>query len=142
VVDKGYVQFIAANAGCRGRPRCDVNPVLPRSALAVANPGEEFFETLFLENKENNIRTSVIIPGRVRTSISLHALNSEGKEFGKMDTVLAKGLPPEKAARIIIRGIIRNRREILVGRSELIMLYIRRIWPWLFFRIAGKIKST
>ena len=114
-----------------------------RSAYSASKQAlHGFFETLFLENKENNIRTSVIIPGRVRTSISLHALNSEGKEFGKMDGVLARGLPPEKAARIIIRGIICNKREILVGRSELIMLYIRRIWPWLFFRIGDKVKSA
>lgn len=101
-----------------------------------------FFETLFLENKANNIRSSVIIPGRVRTQISLHALDNEGKEHGKMDDGLANGLTPEKAATIIIRGIIRNKREILVGGSELTLLYIRRIFPWLFFRIADKIKST
>jgi short-subunit dehydrogenase len=51
-------------------------------------------------------------------------------------------LPPEKAAKIIIRGIIKNKREILVGRSELTLLYIRRIFPWLFFRIADKVKPT
>jgi dehydrogenase/reductase SDR family member 7B len=101
-----------------------------------------FFETLYLENKKNNIRTSVIIPGRVRTSISLHALNREGREHGKMDDGQNSGITPRKAARIIIRGLRRNRREILVGSTELLMLYIRRIWPWLFFRIGDKLKST
>jgi dehydrogenase/reductase SDR family protein 7B len=114
-----------------------------RSAYSASKQAlHGFFETLYLENKANNIRTSVIIPGRVRTSISMHALDREGKEFGKMDGVLAKGLPTDKAAKKIIRGIINNKREILVGRSELIMLYIRRIWPWLFFRIGDKIKSV
>lgn len=101
-----------------------------------------YFETLYLENKKNNIRASVIIPGRVRTEISMHALESNGKEHGKLDEGQAKGITPGKAARIIIRGIKRNKREILVGRNELVLLYIRRIWPWLFFRIADKIKST
>jgi dehydrogenase/reductase SDR family protein 7B len=101
-----------------------------------------YFETLYLENKKNNIRASVIIPGRVRTEISMHALESTGREHGKLDEGQAKGITPRKAARIIIRGIKRNKREILVGRSELFLLYIRRIWPWLFFRIADKIKST
>jgi short-subunit dehydrogenase len=101
-----------------------------------------FFETLYLENKKNNIRTSVLIPGRVRTNISFHALDSAGNEQGKMDDGLAKGLSPEKAAKIIIRGILRNKREILVGRGELTLLFIRRIWPWLFFRIADKVKPT
>jgi dehydrogenase/reductase SDR family member 7B len=114
-----------------------------RSAYSASKQAlHGFFETLFLENKVNNIRSSIIIPGRVRTQISLHALDNEGKEHGKMDDGQANGLPPEKAARIIIRGIIKNKREILVGRSELTLLYIRRICPWLFFRIADKVKST
>jgi short-subunit dehydrogenase len=114
-----------------------------RSAYSASKQAlHGFFETLYLENKVNNIKTSVIIPGRVRTHISLHALDNEGKEFGKMDDVLAKGLSPEKAAKIIVKGIIKDKREILVGGGELIMLYIRRIWPWLFFRIADKVKST
>jgi len=113
-----------------------------RSAYSASKQAlHGFFETLYLENKANNIKTSVIIPGRVRTNISFHALNSEGREHGKMDEGLAKGLAPEKAAKIIIRGIIKDKREILVGGSELILLYIRRIWPWLFFRIGDRIKS-
>jgi dehydrogenase/reductase SDR family member 7B len=114
-----------------------------RSAYSASKQAlHGFIETLYLENKANNIRASVIIPGRVRTQISLHALDNEGQEYGKMDEGLANGLSPQKAARIIIRGIIRNRREILVGKGELTLLYIRQICPWLFFRIADKVKST
>ena len=114
-----------------------------RSAYSASKQAlHGFFETLYLENKINNIRSSVIIPGRVRTAISLHALNPEGKEHGKLDDGQAKGITPEKAAEIIIRGIRRNKREILVGGGELIMLHIRRYLPWLFFRIADKINST
>ena len=69
-------------------------------------------------------------------------LNAEGKEHGKLDDGQAKGLSPEKAAEIIIKGIIKNKREILVGKGEMMMLHIRRYLPWLFFRIADKIKST
>lgn len=113
-----------------------------RSAYSASKQAlHGFFETLFLENKANSIRTSVIIPGRVRTGISLHALNKEGEEYGKMDAGQANGILPEQAARTIIRGILKNKREILVGRGELIMLYIRRICPWLFFRIADKVKN-
>jgi short-subunit dehydrogenase len=113
-----------------------------RSAYSASKQAiHGFFETLYLENKTNNIKSSVIIPGRVRTQISVHALESNGKEHGKMDAGQEKGISPEKAARIILRGIARNKREILVGSTELTLLYIRRIFPWLFFRIADKIKS-
>lgn len=114
-----------------------------RSAYSASKQAlHGFFETLYLENKQFHINSSVIIPGRVRTAISLHALNSEGKEHGKLDDGQAKGILPARAAEIIINGILRNKREILVGKSELIMLHIRRYFPWLFFRIADKIKNT
>jgi dehydrogenase/reductase SDR family member 7B len=114
-----------------------------RSAYSASKQAlHGFFETLYIENKKFNIRSSVIIPGRVRTAISLHALNSEGREHGMLDDGQSKGIPAEKAARIIIRGIRRNKREILVGKGELLLLHIRRYFPWLFFRIADKIKST
>lgn len=114
-----------------------------RSAYSASKQAlHGFFETLYLENKSSNIRTSVIIPGRVKTSISFNALNPEGKEHGQLDEGLAKGISPSKAAKIIIRGIGRDKREILVGGSELFLLHIRRYLPWLFFRIADKIKPT
>jgi short-subunit dehydrogenase len=114
-----------------------------RSAYSASKQAlHGFFETLYLENKSSNIKTSVIIPGRVRTSISFHALNPEGKPHGQMDEGLARGISPARAAKIIIRGIVRDKREILVGGSELMLLHIRRYLPWLFFRIADKIKST
>jgi len=114
-----------------------------RSAYSASKQAlHGFFETLYLENKNSNIRTSVIIPGRVNTSISFHALNAEGKEHGRLDDGQAKGISPDKAAQIIIRGIMRDKREILVGKGELMLLHIRRYLPWLFFRIADKIKST
>lgn len=113
-----------------------------RSAYSASKQAlHGFIETLYLENKKFNIRASVIIPGRVRTSISFHALDAQGKEHGKLDDGQAKGVTPNEAARTIIRGIIKNKREILVGRNELILLHIRRYCPWLFFRIADKIKS-
>jgi dehydrogenase/reductase SDR family protein 7B len=129
---------IAATSSISGRFGFPLRSAYSASKQALHG----FFETLFLENKKNNIRTSVIIPGRVRTNISYHALDSKGSEHGKLDEGLAKGISPEKAAKIIIKGILRNKREILVGKGELSLLYIRRICPWLFFRIADKIKST
>ena len=114
-----------------------------RSAYSASKQAlHGFFETLYLENKKYNIMSSVIIPGRVRTAISLHALDPEGKEHGRLDDGQAKGISPEEAAMMIIKGIKRNKHEILVGKGELTMLHIRRYLPWLFFRIADKIKST
>lgn len=112
-----------------------------RSAYSASKQAlHGFFETLLLEHGRDNIRVSVIIPGRVQTMISLHALTATGAEHGKMDEGQAGGVTAEKAARQILRGLGRNSREILVGSSELLMLKIRKYMPALFFRIAGRIK--
>lgn len=127
---------IAATSSISGRFGFPLRSAYSASKQALHG----FFETLLLEHHTDNIRVSVIIPGRVQTAISLHALTAAGREHGKMDDGQRGGVTPGKAAQQIIRGLSRNRREILVGSSELLMLWIRKYLPALFFRIAGRIK--
>jgi len=130
----GYILATSSISGRFGFPL--------RSAYSASKQAlHGFFETLHIENQKYNIRASVIIPGRVQTNISRGALTATGEEHGRMDPGLARGISPEKAAKAILKGIMRNKREILVGGSELIMLYIRKYLPSVFFNIAGKIKS-
>ena len=127
---------IAATSSISGRFGFPLRSAYSASKQALHG----FFETLLLEHGKDNIRVSVIIPGRVQTAISMHALTAAGKEHGKMDDGQKGGVTAEKAARQITRGLSKNKREILVGSSELLMLHIRRFLPALFFRIAGRIK--
>ena len=127
---------IAATSSISGRFGFPLRSAYSASKQALHG----FFETLLLEHGRDNIRVSVIIPGRVQTMISLHALTASGAEHGKMDGGQAGGVTAEKAARQILMGLGRNRREILVGSHELLMLKIRKYMPALFFRIAGRIK--
>jgi len=127
---------IAATSSISGRFGFPLRSAYSASKQALHG----FFETLLLEHGKDNIRVSVLIPGRVQTMISLHALTATGEAHGKMDKGLAGGVTPGKAAEQIIRGLRRNKREILVGSSELLMLKIRKYMPALFFRLAGKIE--
>jgi dehydrogenase/reductase SDR family protein 7B len=99
-----------------------------------------YFESLRAENKQNNIQVSIIIPGRVQTNISLNALNKDGKAHGKMDDGQDSGIPVDKAAQTIIRNLKRNKKEILVGAKELIMVHIRRFLPSLYYYLSSRIK--
>jgi len=127
---------IAATSSISGRFGFPLRSAYSASKQALHG----FFETLMIEHSSDNIRASVIIPGRVRTNISFHALTSSGTAHGKMDDGLSGGIKPEKAAEQIIKGLKRNKREILVGSTELFMLWIRKYAPALFFRMAGRIK--
>lgn len=99
-----------------------------------------FFESLRSENYQHKIRVSIFIPGRVRTNISFNAITKDGSSHGKMDKGQDTGITPEKAAKIICRGLKRNKKEILVGSTELLMLHIRRFFPRVFYYLSTRLK--
>ena len=100
-----------------------------------------FYETIAAENYKDNIHVTIVTPGRVRTNISLNALEKNGEKHGKMDAGQANGITPEKAADKIVNAIYRKKREVLVGSGELVMVYIKRFFPGLCARIARSIKA-
>ena len=99
-----------------------------------------FFESLRAENKSNKIRVSLIIPGRIQTNISVNALNKDGASHGKMDEGQQKGKTAEASAKIICRKLKKEKKEILVGGKELLMVYIRRFFPSLYYYMSSKVK--
>lgn len=99
-----------------------------------------FFETLQAEYYNAGIKVTIVCPGRVNTNISRYALDKGGKPHGVMDPGQAGGMSAEKAAQIITRAISKGKREVLVGRKELLMVYIKRFFPALCACLARKIK--
>ncbi|MDY0103962.1 MAG: SDR family NAD(P)-dependent oxidoreductase [Lentimicrobium sp.] len=101
-----------------------------------------YFESLRAENSKYNIRVSILIPGRIQTNISKFAIDKHGQEYGKMDPGQANGITAEKAARQILRGLRKEKKEIHVGGMELFMLQIRRFFPALLYKLATRIKPV
>lgn len=99
-----------------------------------------FFESLLAENSKYQIKVSILIPGRVQTNISKFAIDKEGKEYGRIDEGQANGITAEKAAKLIFRGLKREKKEIWVGGKEMFMLHIRRYIPGLYYYMATRIK--
>ena len=99
-----------------------------------------FFESLRSENTKNNIRVSIIIPGRIKTNISLNALDKDGNSYGKMDHGQDKGKPAEDAAKYICRKLRKEKKEILTGQADLLMVYIRRFFPGLYYYLSSRVK--
>jgi dehydrogenase/reductase SDR family member 7B len=85
---------IAATSSITGRFGFPLRSAYSASKQALHG----FFETLLMEHGKDNIRVSVLIPGRVQTAISMHALTAAGKEHGKMDDGQKGGVTAEKAA--------------------------------------------
>lgn len=135
MLEAGGGQFAVTTsiAGCFGFPlRCAY------SSAKHALYG--FFETVHAEYYNQNVRVTLVCPGRVQTNISFYALDKGGRQHGKMDAGQANGVTPQKAARQIVNAIYRRKREVRVGSTELLMAYIKRFFPGLCARIARNIK--
>jgi len=82
----------------------------------------------------------MLIGGRIQTNISKFAIEKDGREHGKMDAGQANGITPEKAAQQILKGLRKEKHEIPVGGSELLMLKIKKYLPSLYFKMARTLK--
>lgn len=101
-----------------------------------------FYKTLQTEYKMSNVHVTMICPGRVKTNISLHALDGKGSEHGKMDEGQDQGISAERASRKIVKALSKKKKEVLVGGREILMVYIHKYIPSLFDRIVQKIQHT
>jgi dehydrogenase/reductase SDR family protein 7B len=113
-----------------------------RSAYAAAKHALfGFYKSLWAENFRKGIRVTIFSPGRVKTNISLHALDKNGREHGKMDRGQAGGISPEMCARKMIRAMKRNRKDVLIGGRELLMVWVHKYWKWLYHRVVNRIEN-
>lgn len=132
---KGHIVGVSSIVGQFGFP-------LRSSYSASKHALKGFLETLYLEESKNGIDVSIVYPGRINTEISKHALDENGNPTAKMDEGLANGMDVNECAKKIIKGIEKKKVEIFVGKRELLLLFIRRFTPAIFFKIAKNIKPV
>jgi short-subunit dehydrogenase len=98
-----------------------------------------FFDTLRAEHHSDNIKVTMICPGFIRTPITLKALTGDGTPLNKMDDAQHGGKTAEWCAKKIIRAIEKDKLEIYIGGKEVLGIYIKRFFPWLFAKLIPKI---
>ena len=99
-----------------------------------------FFEAMDLEY--DNVSVTFLIPGRINTNISKSALLGDGRPYEKMDPGQAKGLGVDKAAKVAVRAIKKKKHRKLIGKYELLMAYINRYLPSLYYILSKHISPT
>lgn len=99
-----------------------------------------FYESLYLENFSNGINVTMICPGSIDTSISQNAINKDGYSTALIEERLKKGMASEVCAQQIVKAVANNRREVLIGRTEIISVYIKKYFPALFWKLIKRIK--
>lgn len=99
-----------------------------------------FFESLELENE--HLSVTFLIPGRINTPISKSAILADGAAYNKMDDGQANGISVEKCAQQALKAIAKHKHRKLIGGVELLMVYIKKWCPPLFFKLARKVSAT
>ena len=123
------------------------NTVYHSSKFAVRG----FTESLAMELKEEKIQIHSVYPGHIGTNIVLDAKfdkdflltesektkNSDNpitiQEFGS--TFRDTGMSPDRAAKIILKGVKKNKKRIFVGLDAKIMEIAQRITPSHFIKL-------
>ncbi len=103
-----------------------------------------YFDSLRVELAGHNVGVLLVVPGFIRTEISLAALEGDGKQHGVMDPGQMKGMSAEAAAEKILRAMTVGRDEITVGfdpRSRLAIV-LKSLAPRLLTRILRRAAVT
>jgi short-subunit dehydrogenase len=112
-----------------------------RSAYAASKHAlHGFYESLYLENREDGIKVTIVCPGSIKTNIAMAALNRDGQASASLDERLEKGMTAQLCAQKIIQAVASGKKEVLIGKSELIPAYLKRFLPALFWKLMYKIK--
>ena len=98
-----------------------------------------FFEALRAEEERNGIHVTLVCPGYIRTEISLAALRGDGRKHAKMDSELARGMPADQCARLILKGVAGKKKEIVVAAArEKALVYLKRFFPTVLAKMVGR----
>ncbi len=98
-----------------------------------------FYDALRAEVTHQGIYVSNIVPGFIRTNISNHALTGSGDTLGKITHEIASGMDADKAAKKIVDGLSKHKKEIYVGKGiSMFALTLKRFAPNLLFRLVAK----
>ncbi len=128
----GHIVVISSITGLFGFPW--------RSAYAAAKHAViGFYETLWAEMHVQGINVTIVCPGRINTNISLNALTEHGKPYGLMDHNLEVGIKAENCAKKIIKAVKRKKVVLYIGGKELIMVYLKRYVPFIFYKLVSKV---
>lgn len=130
----GHVVVVSSVMGYVGTPG--------RSTYAAAKHAlHGYFDSLRAEVWSHGIRVTLACPGYVRTAIAQNAIGPKG-ETNERGAEAARGIPAERCAAAIARGVARGREEIYVGGWEVAGIYLKRFAPGLLSRIVRRMKFS
>jgi dehydrogenase/reductase SDR family member 7B len=131
---KSNIAVLSSLAGVFGTPY--------RGAYSASKHAlKGYFETLGLENEVNNLTVLIVYPGFIDTQISHNALEGDGKPHMKMSETQKQGMSADDCAEKIINAIKSNKKEIVIGGKETLMVFFKKYIPSLFYYFIKRQKN-
>lgn len=94
-----------------------------------------FFDSLRAEVHGDGIAVTLIVPGAIRTEISVNALRGDGSPYGKVNRIFHQGMDPADFARVAVDALARRRDEVMIAEGEARRLvWLKRLLPGLAAR--------
>ncbi|XP_071768034.1 dehydrogenase/reductase SDR family member 7B [Centroberyx gerrardi] len=110
-----------------------------RSAYAASKHATQaYFDCLRAEMERYGIPVSVISPGYIRTNLSLNAVTGDGSKYGVLDKTTAMGRDPRDVAQAVLKAVRQRSKDVLLaGPLPSLAVYLRTLWPALFFKLMS-----
>lgn len=118
-------------------------PTPMRSAYCASKHAlHGWFEALRAEEHDKGIRVLMVMPGFIRTNVSINAITADGSAHGAMDDHQAAGLDVDVCAGRIVRAVQRGREQVIIGGREVAGIWLKRFFPSLYRKVIRRIKVT
>jgi dehydrogenase/reductase SDR family member 7B len=130
----GHIVVTSSVMGKIGTPK--------RSGYAAAKHAlHGYFDCLRAEVWKDNINVTIIMPGYIRTKITLSSVTATGEKLNKLGKHISGGYPADKTARQILNAVRKGKFEKYVGRpfsKEWLVMHLMRLFPSLAIRTFRK----
>lgn len=139
-VDEAHVVNVSSVFGILAMP---LQSAYNSSKFAVRG----FTEALKLELAGSSIQVSCVHPGGIKTGIARNSRMNEKtlgvpQEQMKAEFDAKARTTSDQAAEVIIRGVLKNNRRIIVGTDARIMSLVTRLFPGSYEKILGIEKAV
>ncbi len=98
-----------------------------------------FFDCLRMEVYKSNIDVTIVVPGFVKTDLTLKALTEDGSSYNYVDEAIQKGMSPEACAKQYLKSLASKKEEVVIAAGkEQIAPILKRFYPTMLTRLLKR----
>lgn len=125
---KGSIVGVSSVAGIHGLPA--------RTGYSASKYAMEgFLDTIRIENLKKGVHVMVAMPGFTASNVRFAARTADGSAQGETPRAEEKMMTAEEVARIIMKGILRRKRTLVMDFQGKASKFIKKFAPGLLDRI-------